>query len=105
MDRLLVCAPLLVSGEVWWVQCSRFVGLDVHDATTSICMRDRDGRILHETVIPTTTAALRRYFRLHRGRIAVTFEEGTLAGWLYQILHDQVAQLIVCNPRHNRLLN
>lgn len=105
MHRLLVCAPRLVSGEVWWVQCSRFVGLDVHDATTSICMRDRDGRILHETVIPTTTAALRRYFRLHRGRIAVTFEEGTLASWLYQILHEQVALLIVCNPRHNRLLN
>jgi hypothetical protein len=88
-----------------WVQFSRFVGLDVHDQTTSICMRDREGRILHETVIPTSAAALRRYFRVHRGRIAVTVEEGSLAGWVYQILHDRVADLLVCNPRHNRLLN
>lgn len=82
----------------------RFVGLDVHDKTTSICMRDRDGRVLHETVIPTTAAALRRYFRLHRGPIAATFEEGPLAGWLYQVLHDRVDDLLVCDPRRNRLL-
>jgi len=56
-------------------------------------------------VIPTTKAALRRYFRMHRGQIAATIEEGTLAGWLYQLLHDQVADLLVCDPRHNRLLN
>jgi hypothetical protein len=87
------------------VQFSRFVGLDVHAETTSICMCDRNGRVLHETVIPTTAAALRRYFRVHRGRIAATLEEGSLASWVYQVLHGRVADLLVCNPRHNRLLN
>jgi transposase len=34
----------------------------------------------------------------------VTFEEGTSAGWLYDLLKPHVAQVIVCNPRKNALL-
>ena len=83
----------------------RFVGLDVHVATTSVCMRDSAGRILHETVIPTTAPALRRYVRVHRGPLAVVLEEGSLASWVYQVLAGSVAKLVVCNPRHNRLLH
>jgi transposase len=39
-----------------------------------------------------------------RGRLVVTFEEGTCAGWLYDLLTPHVAQLVVCNPRKNALL-
>lgn len=84
---------------------SKFIALDVHDESTSICVRDRNGSILHETVVPTTAHALRRYFRGHRGRVAVTVEEGSHASWVYRLLHDRVTELLVCNPRHNRLLN
>jgi transposase len=35
----------------------------------------------------------------------VTFEEGTCAAWLYDLLKPHVAQLVVCNPRRNFLLN
>jgi len=34
----------------------------------------------------------------------VTCEEGTCAGWLYDLRHPHVAQLIVCNPWKNALL-
>jgi Transposase len=34
----------------------------------------------------------------------VTFEEGTRAGWLYDVLRPHVAHLVVCNPRKNALL-
>lgn len=83
---------------------SRFVGMDVHEATTSICIRDRRGNILQEIIIPTTASALRRFFPRHRKRWAVTFEEGPLAQWLYELLAGRVAQLVVCNPRYNRLI-
>ena len=34
----------------------------------------------------------------------MTFEEGTWAGWLYDLLKPRVAKLVVCNPRKNALL-
>jgi len=34
----------------------------------------------------------------------VTFEEGTSAAWLYDLLRPHVARLVVCNPRKNALL-
>src|SRR5216683_424758 len=34
----------------------------------------------------------------------VTYEEGTWAAWLYDLLKPRVAKLVVCNPRKNALL-
>jgi len=34
----------------------------------------------------------------------VTFEEGTWAAWLDDLLKPHVANLVVCNPRKNALL-
>jgi hypothetical protein len=34
----------------------------------------------------------------------VTWEEGTWASWLYDLLQPQVAQVLVCDPRRNALL-
>jgi len=34
----------------------------------------------------------------------VTFEEGTCAAWLCDVLKPHVATLVVCNPRKNALL-
>jgi len=80
-----------------------FIGLDVHQLTTSICARDRAGRIVDQCVIPTTAAALRGYFRRRR-TVAVALEEGTLAAWMFRLLDGRVGEVIVCNPRYNRLL-
>jgi len=35
----------------------------------------------------------------------ITFEEGTSAAWLYDLLKPHVTRVIVCNPRKNGLLN
>jgi transposase len=34
----------------------------------------------------------------------VTFEEGTWAAWLYDLLKPQVTKVVVCNPRKNAVL-
>ena len=34
----------------------------------------------------------------------MTFEEGTWAAWLYDLLKPHVDKLVVCNPRKNALL-
>jgi hypothetical protein len=44
------------------------------------------------------------FFAGLRGTLAVTFEEGTWAAWLYDLLKPHVAKLVVCNPRKNALL-
>jgi transposase len=34
----------------------------------------------------------------------VTFEEGAQAAWLYELIQPLVAEVVVCNPRENKLL-
>jgi hypothetical protein len=34
-----------------------------------------------------------------RGSLFVTFEEGTWAAWLYDLLKPHVTEVMVCNPR------
>jgi len=36
--------------------------------------------------------------------VHVTWEEGTWATWLYDMLQPRVAEVLVCNPRRNALL-
>ena len=37
-------------------------------------------------------------------RLHVTFEEGTWAAWLYDLLKPHVTELVECDPRKNALL-
>ena len=39
-----------------------------------------------------------------RREVHVTFEEGTWAAWLYDLLKPHVTRLVVCDPRRNALL-
>jgi hypothetical protein len=36
-----------------------------------------------------------------RGSLHLTFEEGTWAAWLYDLLKPHVTKLVVCDPRRN----
>jgi hypothetical protein len=45
-----------------------------------------------------------QFFAGLHGTLSVTFEEGTCAAWLYDLLKPHVAKLVVCNPRKNALL-
>lgn len=38
------------------------------------------------------------------GTVHVTFEEGAQAAWLYEVIQPLVAEIVVCNPRANKLL-
>ena len=78
---------------------TKYVGLDVHQATTVTTVREEAGRVLARTVVPTDAAALVEYFRGMRGQIHVAFEEGTQAQWLHDLLVPLVHQVIVCNRR------
>jgi len=80
-------------------QTTKYVGLDVHEATTVAVVGDDAGRVLARWVVPTEEAALLGLVREMRGAIHVAFEEGTQAQWLYDLLIPRVARVIVCDRR------
>ncbi len=82
----------------------KYIGMDVHQATTVVAVMDAGGKIVLETVVPTEGAALIRFLQSLQGRLRVTFEECGQAGWLYELVRGYVAEVIVCDPRRNRLL-
>jgi transposase len=57
-----------------------------------------------ESILETKAATILDFFAGLRGTLSVTFEEGTWAAWLYDLLRLHVAKLVVCNPRKNALL-
>src|SRR5215472_17386091 len=58
-----------------------------------------------ESMLETNAATILQFFAGLRGRLRVTFEESTCAAWLYDLLKPHVAEVLVCNPRQNFLLN
>ena len=82
----------------------KYVGLDVHQSSTVAVVDDEQGKSVMESILATEAEAIRDFLKGLRGTIHVTFEEGTQAAWLYEIVKPVVAEVIVCNPRRNKLL-
>jgi transposase len=86
------------------MDCEKYIGLDVHQATISVAVLDSTGKLVMESILKTKAATMVQFFTGLRGTLSVTFEEGTCAAWLYDLLKPHVGQLVVCNPRKNALL-
>jgi transposase len=82
----------------------KHIGLDVHQATISVAVTDSQGKIIMESILETKASTILDFFAGLRGTLSVTFEEGTSAAWLYDLLKPHVARVVVCNPRRNALL-
>jgi transposase len=82
----------------------KYLALDLHIATITFVLMSAAGRVLQEGIFPTSAAGIRKLIRGIRGQLRVTFEEGSLSQWAYEIIQPLVQQVIVCNPRRNKLL-
>ena len=78
---------------------TKYVALDVHEATTVASVREASDRVIARSVLPTEREALVEFFRGMRGSIQVAFEEGTQAQWLHDLLVPLVDRVIVCDRR------
>ncbi len=83
---------------------TKYIGMDVHKESISIAVRNAAGKIVMECVIETKANTILQFFDGLRGDVQVTFEEGTWAAWLYDLLKPHVGKLVVCDPRRNALL-
>src|ERR1700726_3174923 len=82
----------------------KYIGMDVHKESISIAVRNDVGKIVMECVIETKANIILEFIHGLRGELHVTFEEGTWAAWLYDLLKPHVQQVLVCDPRRNALL-
>src|ERR1700676_5085442 len=80
------------------------IRMDVHKESISIAVRNGAGKIVMECVIETKASMILQFIHGLREDLHVTFEEGTWAAWLYDLLKPHVTKLVVCNPRRNALL-
>ena len=87
------------------MKCDKYMGMDVHQATTVVVVVDAEGKMILETIVKTEAASVIRLVQSLSGPLHVTFEETTQAAWLHDVVRHFVAEVIVCDPRHNKLLS
>jgi hypothetical protein len=78
--------------------------MDVHKEATTIAVMNSAGKLVMESIVETKAATIVQFLNGLRGELYVTFEEGTWAAWLYDLLKPHVTKVVVCNPRKNALL-
>src|SRR5258708_32182915 len=83
---------------------TKYIGMDVHKESISIAVMNAAGKLVMECVIETKASTILQFIHGLRGDLHVTFEEGTWAAWLYDLLKPYVTEVVVCNPRKNALL-
>jgi len=82
----------------------KYVGFDVHLATIAFCILDGAGKILWEGVFGNRAETIRDFLGGIRGEVHLTFEQGTQAAWLYDLVKPLISNVVVCNPRYNRVV-
>jgi transposase len=86
------------------MESTKYIGMDVHQEAITIAVLDSSGKLKMECIIETKASTILQFFRGLSGNLQVTFEEGTWAAWLYDMLKPPVTKIVVCNPRKNALL-
>ena len=82
----------------------KYIGMDVHKEAVVIAVLNRNGKAVMESIVETKASSLLQFIHGLQGELHVTWEEGTRAGWLYDLLKPQVHQVLVCDRRRNALL-
>jgi transposase len=83
---------------------SRYIGMDVHQASIVASVMDASGKVVMESILETRADTVVQFVRGLSGTLWVTFEEGVSAAWLHDLLKPHVAGVVVCDPRKNALL-
>jgi hypothetical protein len=82
---------------------AKYIGLDVHHATISVAVLDSAAKLVMEAILETKAETILQFLHVLRGSLQVTWEEGTCAAWLHDLLKPHVTQVLVCDPRSDRV--
>jgi hypothetical protein len=77
---------------------AKYIGLDVHQAMISVAVLDSAGKLVMEAIIETKAETILQFVHGLCGSVHITFEEGTCAAWLHELLKPHVSRVVVSNP-------
>jgi transposase len=78
--------------------------MDVHKEAIVIAVVNSNGKLVMESIVETKASSILQFIHGLQEELHVTWEEGTWASWLHDLLQPHVDQVVVCNPRRNALL-
>jgi transposase len=81
-----------------------FMGLDTHGQFCEMAVVDHNGQLVRRGRCGTNIPALLKLLDEVPGPRRLVIEEGPLADWLWRNLRTHVDEMIVCEPRRNRLI-
>lgn len=85
------------------IKIERFVGLDVGDRWSYVCVLDESGEVVERTRLSTCAEALTEYFSgAERWRVA--FEVGVHSPWMSRLLETLGHEVIVAHARYVALI-
>jgi transposase len=73
----------------------RYIGLDVHRDSSTICVLSASGKRVKRAVVETNGEVLTGLIRDLRGKLYVCIEESTWSEWLHEILWPYTSELVV----------
>jgi transposase len=76
----------------------RFIGLDAHGQSCTLCVMGPSGKRLAHHVVETSGKALVERIRSIAGERHVCMEEGTHSEWLYEVLQPHTKRIVVTQP-------
>jgi len=82
----------------------KYIGMDVHKEAIVIAVLNASGKLVMESIVETKANSLLQFIHGLQGELHVTWEEGTWASWLHNLLQPRVEKVVVCNPRRNAQL-
>jgi transposase len=83
-----------------------YLALDVHARHCVLGRMDSRGRFLGEERFPTSEGQLIAHIvNVQSRRKRLSLEEGSLAYWVSQVLTPYVDEIVICDPRENRLIS
>jgi len=80
----------------------RYIGVDAHASSCTLGIVCPSGKRLGSRVVETNARALIEVLHQIPRNRHVCLEEGTLSGWLYEVLEAHVEELVVAGVRESR---
>jgi len=83
----------------------KHIGMDVHNTTTDVCVRNGRGVVIRRCRIPTSKTELQKLVLGIAGPKRVALEESQSADWVTRVLLLGVDEVIRCQPQYNKLIS
>ena len=86
----------------------KYIGMDVHKEAIVIAVLNGSGKLVMESIVETKASSILQFIHGLRGELHVTWEEGTWAAWLHDLLQPEclgthLAQGAQLRPPRQRL--